>query len=194
MDHSSHAPTGGHQRVHGLEPSNASSTSMAAPSLVHRTTSEDAAYKSAGEKLVPVDVATHVAMPGAGEYGDNAPAETAPPTFYTRYRLWIHLVIWLLMTAYFIATLVLHSDRFLIIMLLYIFISGKLFFYHAPVSWLTRPLVWLYEHAVSRPVGLVPRRMRWVLGICIPIICFVLTVVLPPENETAPVCSVSSHC
>ncbi|KAJ1656156.1 hypothetical protein IWQ61_004227, partial [Dispira simplex] len=105
------------------------------------------------------------------------------PEFYARYRLWIHVVIWLLLTAFFIAVLVLHSERYLVPTMLYVFVSGKLLFAHVPVSLISRPLGKAIGAVFTRPVQKIPSRVRFIIGVLTPLACYVLTVLVPPETE-----------
>ncbi|KAJ1659710.1 hypothetical protein IWQ61_001263 [Dispira simplex] len=103
--------------------------------------------------------------------------------FYACYRLWIHVVIWLLLTAFFIAVLVLHSERYLVPTMLYMFVSGKLLFAHVPVSLISRPLGKAIGAVFTRPVQKIPPQVRFIIGVLTPLACYVLTVLVPPETE-----------
>ncbi|RKP37178.1 Na+ dependent nucleoside transporter C-terminus-domain-containing protein, partial [Dimargaris cristalligena] len=99
-----------------------------------------------------------------------------------RYRRWIHLVIWLLLTAYYIAALVLNTHEYLIISFLYVFISGKILFYHVPLRWVSEPLGWAIRRGIQEPVLRIPTRVRHILGVAIPLACYLIAVFVPPPS------------
>ncbi|KAI9295976.1 hypothetical protein K502DRAFT_194686 [Neoconidiobolus thromboides FSU 785] len=79
--------------------------------------------------------------PHLDSYGSEEASSDTPKPFWRRYLTKIILaVFWVLMTAYFIATLVLHPEDPLVRCLLYAFISLKIFFEFVPTTIVTRPI------------------------------------------------------
>ncbi|KAJ1922775.1 hypothetical protein IWQ60_006307 [Tieghemiomyces parasiticus] len=150
--------------------------------LVHAEEAKEKDLDHRSDSAPSVVIGTHV-DPSTLKDDSMVRGDGAAPGFYHRYRRWIHLVIWLLMTAYYIAALVLHSDKFLIITLLYIFISGKLFFYHVPLRLVSKPLGRLIRRGIMDPVMRVPPRVRHIVGVLVPLAAYILAAVLPSDSK-----------
>ncbi|KAI9226529.1 MAG: nucleoside transporter [Piptocephalis tieghemiana] len=97
-----------------------------------------------------------------------------------------HLILFLLITAYLIATLVLHkrTNGLPIVIAIYTFISLKLLFYHVSTSIITRPISYIWSNLIARPVHLIPQRIRGIIGILLPIGLLLAFVLLSPESKS----------
>jgi len=110
-------------------------------------------------------------------------APTTSPTFYETHRLWFHLLFWALMTAYFITALVKHAEKgALVLSFLYAFITLKLLFEHISTKIVTKPLGAIWK-IVTKPVDLLPERVRNIVGALIPVVVMVLVTLLSPDSE-----------
>jgi CNT family concentrative nucleoside transporter len=104
-------------------------------------------------------------------------------SFYGRHRKWFHLVFWTIMTGYFIAAMVLHSEKGPIVLpMLYAFITFKLLFAHVSTKYVTGPIgaVW---GLVTKPIMALPTRVRNILGVLIPLVVMLSVVLVTPDSE-----------
>ena len=82
--------------------------------------------------------------------------------FYRRYRLFVHIFIWLFFTGWWIAGLILHRYDlgWLIPFLLYLAISLRLLFFHVPITVVTRPMNWTWNQTGVRVYQVIPAKLR----------------------------------
>ncbi|RKP06130.1 Na+ dependent nucleoside transporter C-terminus-domain-containing protein [Thamnocephalis sphaerospora] len=104
---------------------------------------------------------------------------------YQRYRVWAHLLIWSLITAYFVSAVVLNpSNGWVALTLLYVFITGKMFFKHVSTSHITRPVGYGWRCAIERPWFRINRRVRYGIGFFVPLAVMLTTALAAPESES----------
>jgi len=86
--------------------------------------------------------------------------------FYSKYRVWFHLVIFTVMTGWWIAGLVLHRPgtpkpkNWIIPFLLWLAISLRLLFFHIPISLVSKPMHLVWENTAVRATNYIPERWR----------------------------------
>jgi CNT family concentrative nucleoside transporter len=113
---------------------------------------------------------------------ENEPSRFA--LFYERYRIWIHLMIWIFITAYFIAAMIIHpSHGWEPLTFLYVFITGKLFFCHVSTSNVTRPVGWVWRTAVEASWFRIRRRIRYGIAFTFLIGTMLAVALAAPESK-----------
>lgn len=82
--------------------------------------------------------------------------------FYARYRIFFHLLIFLLFTGWWIASLILHrhDKNWIVPFLLWGAITLRLIFFHVPSSLVMRPVHWAWNQTGVRVCNWVPEKMR----------------------------------
>ena len=81
--------------------------------------------------------------------------------FYKKYRIFFHLAIWLLFTAWWIVGLIYHrSDNlgWLKPFLVYLAITLRLIFFHIPISVVTRPMAFVWNNTCVRIYNMIPKK------------------------------------
>ncbi|CAG8345092.1 unnamed protein product [Penicillium nalgiovense] len=109
------------------------------------------------------------------EAGENFPAKR---TWYRRVqkqqRHIVHAVVWLLFTGWWIAGLILHRHDigWLIPFLLYLAITLRILFFYVPISIVSKPMHWVWDHTGPPFVRLIPEKLRTVsaAALCIGVI------------------------
>ncbi|KAJ9645486.1 hypothetical protein H2204_001066 [Knufia peltigerae] len=81
---------------------------------------------------------------------------------YVKYKIFVHLFIWLFFTGWWIAGLVLHRHDlgWLIPFLLYLAITLRLIFFWAPITVVTVPMHFVWNHTGVRVYQMVPEKLR----------------------------------
>lgn len=88
------------------------------------------------------------------------------PEFYRQYRIYIHIVIWMLVTAWWVAGLVLHHPgtarpkNWVVPFLIWLFITLRLVFLHIPISIVSKPMRWTWKNTGSRVNSMIPEKLR----------------------------------
>ncbi|KAK8164761.1 H+/nucleoside cotransporter-like protein [Phyllosticta citrichinensis] len=127
----------------------------------------DAAAFPSG-KMGEKDGVTDISDP---ERGSTSPVNTVPSEehqrgyvsrFYHRYRLFVHIFIWLFFTGWWIASLILHrhDKNWIIPFLLYLAITLRIIFLHVPISVIMRPARWVWGNTAVRFAALIPEKFR----------------------------------
>lgn len=87
-------------------------------------------------------------------------------SFYAKYRIWFHLAIFLVMTGWWIAGLVLHRPgtakpkNWIIPFLLWLAISLRLLFFHIPISLVSKPMHIVWDNTAVRATSYIPEKWR----------------------------------
>jgi len=81
---------------------------------------------------------------------------------YSKYKIFVHLFIWLLFTGWWIAGLVMHRYDlgWLIPFLLWLAITLRLIFLWVPISIVTKPMHFVWNNTVIRIVQFIPEKLR----------------------------------
>lgn len=114
---------------------------------------------------------------GDAEKGSNSLADKDSETsqqsgkysitrLYKKYRLFVHVFIFLLFTGWWIASLVLHvhNKNWIIPFLLWGAITLRLLFFHIPITIITRPMHYVWNQTGVRVYELIPEKFRIHLG------------------------------
>ncbi|TVY37900.1 Solute carrier family 28 member [Lachnellula subtilissima] len=84
-----------------------------------------------------------------------------------KYKIFLHLAIWLVMTGWWIAGLVLHRHGklgWLKPTLLWMAISVRLITLHVSTKYVTKPIAFVWVTAIYNPVMMIPEKLRLPLG------------------------------
>ncbi|KAI9594015.1 Na+ dependent nucleoside transporter C-terminus-domain-containing protein [Syncephalis fuscata] len=104
---------------------------------------------------------------------------------YQRYKIYIHGLIWCLITTFFVAAVVLHPNHgWIPLTALYVFITLKMFFAYVSVSYITRPVGRVWCAAIEHPWFKINRRVRYAIGFAVPLIVMICTALIAPESES----------
>ncbi|RMJ27062.1 nucleoside cotransporter [Aspergillus sp. HF37] len=116
--------------------------------------------------------------------------ETAPPRAWYRRALghWkraLFIVVWLLFTGWWIAGLILHRYDlgWLIPFLIYLALTLRLVFLYVPVSIITSPAYWVWEHTATPFVSLIPERLRIPSAALLTIAVILIGSLIPEESS-----------
>lgn len=85
---------------------------------------------------------------------------------YRRYRWVVHILVFFLFTGWWIASLVLHRKdmNWLVPFLFWLAISLRLLFFHVPISYVSRPIKWTWQHSAVAVYDRLPPWSRTPLG------------------------------
>ncbi|ORX64523.1 hypothetical protein K493DRAFT_364895 [Basidiobolus meristosporus CBS 931.73] len=108
--------------------------------------------------------------------------EDQPQSFYRRFRLWFHLLMFLVITGLMIGAWILHGKDSLVLSLLWAFVSLKLMFYHVTTRILSKPLG-MFFGAIFKVVFAIPEKIRLVLGVLLPVGLIVSVTLALPIQE-----------
>ncbi|KAF2716618.1 hypothetical protein K431DRAFT_257185 [Polychaeton citri CBS 116435] len=99
---------------------------------------------------------------GLEEGEDKDPRDHRLSNLYRKYRLVVHVAIWMVMTGWWVAGLVLHhaDKNWIIPFLLWLAISLRLLFLHVPITIVSKPMRWVWQNTASRVVAFIPERFR----------------------------------
>lgn len=110
--------------------------------------------------------------------------------FYARYRIFFHLFLWLFFTGWWIASLVLHhndalntSTGWLKPFLFYLAISLRLFFFHVPITIITKPMHFVWRNTGPKVASLIPEKLRVPAGALIVIGVMLVGAFASPESR-----------
>ncbi|KAJ5190270.1 uncharacterized protein N7498_009255 [Penicillium cinerascens] len=120
------------------------------------------------------------------ETGESQPAKR--PWVQRTLRHWrkaVHAVIWLLFTGWWITGLILHRHDlgWLIPFLLYLAITLRLIFFYVPITIVTRPMHFVWNHTARPFVRIIPERLRLPLGALFTIGVILIGAFASPETH-----------
>jgi concentrative nucleoside transporter, CNT family len=105
--------------------------------------------------------------------------------FYRKYKIFFHLFIWLVFTGWWIAGLILHRNDnlgWLKPFLLYLAISLRLLTFWVPVTYVTRPMRWVWGQTGTRVHGLIPEKLRIPAAALVTIAVFLVGSMVSEES------------
>ena len=108
--------------------------------------------------------------------------------FYRKHRTLIkaalHIFIFCLFTGWWIASLVLHRNdmNWLVPFLLWLAISLRLLFCWIPISIITKPMHWVWNHTGSAVAEMIPEKMRLPLGAALTVGVIIIGSFVSEEN------------
>ncbi|CAK1367561.1 putative transporter [Cercospora beticola] len=87
-------------------------------------------------------------------------------SFYRKYRIFIHLTLWLLATAWWVASLVLHRNdkNWVVPFLIWLALTIRFITLHTGTSYVTRPMRFVWRNTCGRATEMIPERFRLWLG------------------------------
>ncbi|EPE32437.1 putative H+/nucleoside cotransporter [Glarea lozoyensis ATCC 20868] len=87
--------------------------------------------------------------------------------FYRKYRIFVHLAIWLVITGWFIAAMILPTRKkegWLKPFLVYLAITVRVVTLHVSTKYVTKPIAFVFVNAVKKPVDMIPDKLKLPLG------------------------------
>lgn len=187
--HVHHAPSaedGGHTHATYTKGTTADATLIPAQSPLHRHDVESAAglpaYHSDPEKHEERDV---VDTTSGGEHGEAQRTPGRWGLFYRRYRIVFHLIIFAFFTGWWIASLILHKDdmNWVVPFLFWLAITARLLFFHIPISIVTTPIRFAWQHTGVVVYDHIPAKWRTPLGAAVTIASILLGAFISEESE-----------
>lgn len=106
--------------------------------------------------------------------------------FYKKYRIFFHLAIWLLFTAWWIVGLVYHRNDnlgWLKPFLLWLAITLRLIFFHVPISVVKTPLAFVWNNTVVRIYDLVPKKLHQPVAAAGTVVVMILGTFISEESQ-----------
>lgn len=95
---------------------------------------------------------------------------TRKSKIWKKFRPFFHLLIWGIMTGWWIASLVLHRPgtpepkNWVVPFLLWLAITVRIVTFYIPISIVYNPMRWVWKNSVSRGVNMIPEKFRLPLG------------------------------
>ncbi|KAJ1931389.1 hypothetical protein FBU59_006728, partial [Linderina macrospora] len=87
------------------------------------------------------------------------------------YKLWCCLIIWVMITTYFIVSCALKDKTqlsdILPFIFLYVFISFKMVFIFVPTSIVSKPIERVFRATVADPASRIPLRIKYIIGVVV---------------------------
>ncbi|SMR53919.1 unnamed protein product [Zymoseptoria tritici ST99CH_1E4] len=111
------------------------------------------------------------------------------PAFYRKYRIFIHAFIWLVVTGWWIAGLVLHRPgaanpkNWVVPFLLWLAISLRILFLHVPVTVVSKPMKWTWRNTGSRVNQMIPEKLRLPIGAFVTFSVFIIGSFASPTSQ-----------
>ncbi|KAI5921515.1 H+/nucleoside cotransporter-like protein [Camillea tinctor] len=104
--------------------------------------------------------------------------------WYRRFKIYVHLSIWLVWTAWWIYGLVKfrNSKNWLIPFLLYLAISLRLIFLWVPVKYAMKPVKLIWHHTAFRGYEMTPKHLHKPLAALITVAVFLIGTMVPEES------------
>ncbi|RMZ77518.1 hypothetical protein DV737_g4345, partial [Chaetothyriales sp. CBS 132003] len=106
--------------------------------------------------------------------------------FYRKYRIFFHLAIWLLFTAWWIVGLIYHrhdSLGWLKPFLVYLAITLRLIFFHIPVSVVKKPMAFVWTNTIMRIYNMIPKKLHQPLAAAGTVVVMLLGTFIPEESQ-----------
>ncbi|KAK7897614.1 hypothetical protein LTR67_004243 [Exophiala xenobiotica] len=103
---------------------------------------------------------------------------------YAKKKIFVHLFIWLLFTGWWIAGLILHRHDYgwLVPFLLYLAITLRLIFFWVPITIITRPMHFVWNHTGVRVYQALPEKTRLPLAATVAVAVILLGAFVSEES------------
>ena len=103
---------------------------------------------------------------------------------YRRFRWVVHLFIFALFTGWWIASLILHRNdkNWVVPFLLWLAITLRLIFFHAPIAIVSRPIKWVWTHSAVAIYERLPPKSRTPLGAAVAIASILVGTFVTEES------------
>lgn len=93
--------------------------------------------------------------------------------YYKKYKFVVHILVWLLFTAWWIVGLVKHRDfGWVVPFLLYLCVTLRIIFFYVPAGHVMKPIKFIYKNTALRIVSFIPERFRIWIGAFITVAVF----------------------
>ena len=101
-----------------------------------------------------------------GEETDSTKKGGKASRFYRKYRIWFHLLFFVIITGWWTAGLGLHHDdkNWVVPFLIWLAVTIRLITFHVPVSIVMKPVHWIWENTGVRFVSYIPEKFRLLAG------------------------------
>ncbi|KAI9850547.1 MAG: hypothetical protein M1838_005469 [Thelocarpon superellum] len=108
----------------------------------------------------------------------------AKARFYVKYRIVFHIIVFLLVTAWWVASLILHREdkSWVLPFLFWLCVTLRLVFFHVPITVVTKPMHWLWHQTGVRAVNLVPEKLRLPAGAALVMVVIFVGSFVSPET------------
>ncbi|KAF1955350.1 hypothetical protein CC80DRAFT_493245 [Byssothecium circinans] len=105
--------------------------------------------------------------------------------FYRKYRIFFHIFIGLFFTGWWVASVVIHrkDKNWVIPFLLWLCIMLRLFFFHAPITLVTKPMHFVWNNTGVRITSLIPEKLRTPLGASLSIVIIIIGAFVSEESQ-----------
>lgn len=105
--------------------------------------------------------------------------------FYAKHSIFVHLAIWMVMTGWWIAGLVLHRHDigWLKPFLVYLAITVRLVTFHVSTKYVTKPIAFIFVNGVKKPVDMIPDKLKLPLGAAGTIAVILLGTFVTEESQ-----------
>ncbi|KAI5364240.1 Putative concentrative nucleoside transporter domain-containing protein [Septoria linicola] len=106
-------------------------------------------------------------------------------TLYRKYRIFVHIAIWLVMTAWWVASVVLHRNNkpWVVPFLIWLAITIRLITLHTGTSYVTGPMRWTWRNTGSRVNQMIPERFRLWAGAAVTFAVILVGSFVSEETE-----------
>lgn len=105
--------------------------------------------------------------------------------FYRKYKIFFHLFIWLVFTGWWIAGLILHRNDslgWLKPFLVYLAITLRILTFWVPVTYVTRPMHWIWNQTGVRVYNLIPAKLRLPAAAAVTVAVFLVGSMVSEES------------
>ncbi|CAK4031699.1 H+ nucleoside cotransporter [Lecanosticta acicola] len=116
---------------------------------------------------------------------DQSPEQSGKGArFYRRYRIWVHLALWIVATGWWTAGLGLHHDdmNWVIPFLLWLAITIRLVTLHIPITPVSKAMRWTWRNTGSRVNSAIPEKFRLPLGAAVTVAVILIGSFVSKEN------------
>jgi CNT family concentrative nucleoside transporter len=106
--------------------------------------------------------------------------------FYKKYRIFVHIFIWLVFTAWWIVGLIKHrTDNlgWLKPFLLYLAITLRLIFFHIPISVVMKPAAFIWNNTIVRIYDVIPKKLHQPLAAAGTVVVMILGTFISKESQ-----------
>ncbi|KAI1504480.1 H+/nucleoside cotransporter-like protein [Biscogniauxia marginata] len=105
--------------------------------------------------------------------------------YYRKFKIFVHLAIWLVWTAWWIYGLVMfrNTKNWLIPFLLYLAITLRIFFLWVPVKYVMIPVKFIWHHTAFRAYELTPKYLHKPLAAAVTVAVFLIGSMVPDESN-----------
>lgn len=116
----------------------------------------------------------------------DAPKKWSLRYIWRRFRIFFHLFIWMVFTAWWIFGLVFHRNNaelgWLKPTLFYIALTMRFFFWWVPSSYAMRPIRWVWQHSAFKIYEAIPAKLHQPSAALVTVLVFLVGTFVPEET------------